>query len=188
MKIRIITFATCIVLAVGGATNAFAQNGSEMKDKKSDKYAKDVESLDSIVDALYDSISGGAGVERDWDRFHNLFVEDARLIPTGKDQASGLLKAFSLSPAGYVERSGPFLVNNGFFEKEIARKTETFGNIVHIFSTYEGRRKESDEKAFLRGINSIQLLNDGKRWWIVTVYWQAESPDNPLPAKYLPAR
>ena len=57
--------------------------------------------------------------------------------------------------------------------------------MTHAFSTYESRRKANDEKPFARGINSIQLLNDGKRWWVVTVYWQAERPDSPIPAQYL---
>lgn len=186
MKRKLITIAICGVLLVLGAGNVLAQNGDKMTDKGSDKYAKDTESVDSIIAALYDSISGGAGVERDWDRFNNLFVEDARLIPVQKNPQTGIHRAVTLTPKGYVERSGKFLVENGFFEKEIARKTIRYGNIVHLFSTYEGRNKESDEKPFLRGINSIQLLNDGKRWWVVTVYWQAESPDNPLPEEFLP--
>jgi hypothetical protein len=72
-----------------------------------------------------------------------------------------------------------------FFEKEVARRTESFGNIAHVFSTYESRRKSDDAKPFARGINSIQLMNDGKRWWIVTVFWQGEGPGNPLPEKHL---
>ncbi|MCO6510442.1 MAG: hypothetical protein J5I65_06580 [Aridibacter famidurans] len=186
MKLRILTCVLCAAALLVAAGESFAQNSTDMKDAKSDAYAKDVESVDSIIAALYDSISGGAGVERDWDRFNNLFVEDARLIPVQKNPQTGILRAVTLTPKGYVERSGKFLVENGFFEKEIARKTIKFGNIVHLFSTYEGRNKESDEKPFLRGINSIQLLNDGKRWWVVTVYWQAESPDNPLPKEFLP--
>jgi hypothetical protein len=56
---------------------------------------------------------------------------------------------------------------------------------VHVFSTYEARQKADDPKPFMRGINSIQLFNDGKRWWVVSILWQSESPDNPLPEKYL---
>jgi hypothetical protein len=145
----------------------------------------DVASADSIIAALYDVISGGPGVARDWTRFRNLFHPDARLIPTGKDSQSGTLSARSFTPDEYIKRSEPFMMKNGFFEKEIARRTLVFGGIVHCFSTYEGRNKESDPKPFLRGINSIQLLNDGKRWWVLTVYWQAETPDNQLPSEFL---
>lgn len=141
--------------------------------------------MDSIIASLYDVISGPAGQKRDWDRFRALFVPGARLIPTSK-QPSGVFATRVLDPDGYIAASGPTLERNGFYEKEVARQVEIFGNIAHVFSTYESRRKPDDAKPFARGINSIQLMNDGGRWWVVTVYWQAESPENPLPSKYLP--
>jgi hypothetical protein len=73
----------------------------------------------------------------------------------------------------------------GFFEKEAARKTEQFGQIAHLFSTYESRHTPADPKPFQRGINSFQLMNDGTRWWIVTIFWEGEDEKNPLPQKYL---
>jgi hypothetical protein len=75
----------------------------------------------------------------------------------------------------------------GFFEREIARRTDCFGNVCQIFSTYESRHAASDPKPFERGVNSIQLVRDGKRWWIASVAWEAERPDNPIPPEYLPA-
>lgn len=85
----------------------------------------------------------------------------------------------------YITGSGPVLEKDGFFETEIGKKTEQFGNIVHVFSTYESKRKADDEKPFMRGINSIQLWNDGKRWWVITIFWQSESSDNRIPEKYI---
>jgi len=144
----------------------------------------DVASVDSIVAALYDVISGPAGKKRDWDRMRSLFIPGARLIPTGKRQ-SGEISSRVLTVEDYINGSSKALEEGGFFEKEIARRTELYGNIAHVFSTYDSRRKAEDPKPFARGINSIQLMNDGKRWWIVTVFWQGEGPDNPLPEKYL---
>ena len=144
----------------------------------------DVSSVDAIMKAVYDVISGDAGKPRDWDRFRTLFHKDARLIPTGKNQQTGVFGATVLSPEDYIKRADPVLVRDGFHEKEIARKSDTYGNIVQAFSTYEARRKKDDEKPFLRGINSFQLLFDGTRWWVMTIYWQAETPDNPIPQKY----
>lgn len=144
----------------------------------------DVASMDSTIAALYDVISGPAGKKRDWNRFRSLFIPGARLIPTGKRQ-TGEIVSTVVDPEGYMTRSSKVLEEQGFFEKEIARRTETFGNIAHVFSTYEARHKPEDKEPLVRGINSIQLMNDGKRWWIVTVFWQAEAPDNPLPKKYL---
>lgn len=148
-------------------------------------YAADVASMDTIVAALYASISGDAGVARDWDRFRHLFHPSARLMPTGTDaQGQGTLRP--LTPQDYVDRAGPGLVRDGFHEQEIARRTDRYGRIAHLFSTYEARRAATDARPFMRGINSIQLFDDGTRWWIVSVYWQAETPDLPLPADYLP--
>ena len=151
------------------------------------KRADDVKSVDAIVAALYDVISGPAGQPRDWDRMKSLFVPGARLIPAVASPDGGAT-ARVLDVDGYIQRSGAVLEKNGFFEREISRKTEAFGNILHLFSTYESRHTASDPQPFARGINSIQLLKDGDRWWIVTVYWDAERPGNPIPAEYLPKK
>lgn len=148
---------------------------------------KDVATMDAIITALYDVISGPAGQKRNWDRFRSLFVPGARLIPTGR-RPTGEAVARVRTPEDYIQGSGPVLERDGFFEKQVSLRVEKFANIAHIFSTYEARRKADEEKPFLRGINSIQLMNDGKRWWIVTVFWQAEDADNPLPAEYLRTR
>ena len=140
--------------------------------------------MDAIVAALYDVISGPAGQKRNWDRFRSLFVPGARLIPTGR-RPTGEIVSRVRTPEEYIQ-GGAQLEQNGFFEKEVSRRVEKFGNIAHIFSTYEARRKAEDEKPFMRGINSIQLMNDGTRWWIVSIYWQAERPDSQIPAEYLP--
>ena len=144
----------------------------------------DVASVDSIVAAVYDVISGPAGKKRDWDRMRSLFLPGARLIPTGPRQSGGYGSRV-VTVEEYIERSSGFLEKEGFFEKEVARVSEQFGQIVHAFSTYESRHAADDAKAFQRGINSMQLMNDGKRWWIVTIFWQGEDEKTPLPEKYL---
>jgi hypothetical protein len=144
----------------------------------------DVASMDAILAALYDVISGPAGKKRDWNRFRSLFIEGGRLIATGK-RPTGETGRRVMTPDDYINASGNLIEENGFFEKEIARRVEVFGTIAHVFSTYESRHKAEDPTPFARGINSIQLMNDGKRWWIVTVFWQGEGPDNPIPEKYL---
>lgn len=145
----------------------------------------DVASLDAIMKAVYQVISGDAGQKRDWDRFRTLFHPQARMIPTGKNPQTNLFGAVALTPEDYIKRAGAFLEKEGFHESEIGRRTEIYGNIALVFSAYEGKHKLTDEKPFLRGINSFQLLNDGKRWWVVTIYWQQETPDNPIPKEFL---
>lgn len=146
----------------------------------------DVESIDAIIAALYDVISGPAGQKRDWQRFHSLFVPGARLIPTGVNQ-QGVVGHRVLTPEGYVTLSGARLEENGFFEREIGRTTERFGNIAHVFSAYDSKRTLQDAQPFARGINSIQLLTDGERWWIVSIFWDSERAGNSIPERYLRA-
>ena len=140
----------------------------------------DVMSVDSILAALYASISTPAGTKLDPDRFRSLFAPDARLIPTGP---RGIR---SLTVEQYIRGSFPVIEQNGFYEREIARTVEQFGGIVQAFSTYESRHSAADPAPFARGINSIQLYNDRQRWYVVTIFWQAESAGNPIPAEYLP--
>ena len=146
----------------------------------------DVSSPDAIIKSVYDVISGPAGQKRDWDRMRSLFVPNARLMPAVPRPGGAGTGVIVLSVDDYIRGAGPQLEQNGFFETEIKRVTETYGAVTHIFSTYESRRLASDEKPFARGINSFQLLKDGDRWWIVTIYWQGENAATPIPAKYLP--
>ena len=148
--------------------------------------ASDTVSAEAIIDALYDVISGPAGQARDWDRFRGLFAIGARLLPAAP-RPDGSAPA-ALSPDDYIQRATETFAKSGFFEQEVARREEAFGTIMHVFSTYESRRAKTDEKPFARGINSIQLMQHGGRWWIVTVMWDQERPDTPLPAKYLERR
>ena len=146
---------------------------------------EDVKSPDASLAALYSVISGDKGVKRDWARAASLFHPDARFIPTSVD-AAGKVQAHSISFEGYVQRAGPTLEGSGFHEIEIARKVERYGNIVQAWSTYEARRTLADPAPFMRGINSIQLLYDGQRYWILTIAWSPETPQTPIPAQYLP--
>src|SRR5882724_11573456 len=148
--------------------------------------ARDVESIDAIIAAAYDVISGPAEQKRDWNRERSLFYPGARLIPTasGPGRNDVNLEPQILDVEGYITRAEPIL-KAGFYETEIARRTEQFGRIAHVWSTYESRHDPSDAKPFMRGINSIQLFNDGTRWWIVSIYWQQEGPEHPVPEKYV---
>jgi hypothetical protein len=145
---------------------------------------EDVATMDAILAALYDVISGPAGKKRDWNRMRSLFIPEGRLMNVGPRKDGGFGYRV-MAVDDYIKASGSYLEENGFFEREASRVVEQFGQIAHVFSTYESRHKAEDAKPFMRGINSIQLMNDGKRWWIVSVYWQHEGPSNPLPEKYL---
>ena len=147
----------------------------------------DTSSIDALVNAAYDVISGPAGTARDWERERSLFWPGARLIPTatvpGRNDVD--LAPLMLDVEGYIERVEPIFAKGGFYETEIARRTEQFGRIAHVWSTYESRHSRDDREPFMRGINSLQLFHDGNRWWIVNIFWQHESAEHPLPERYL---
>ena len=164
------------VILLGSTTALLAQ---DPLDADSD----DIESIDAIIEALYDVISGPAGQERDWSRFRSLFLPEAHLVPSVVTP-DGSIRHVVWSPEEYISRAGAQLEEVGFFESEIGRVTEEFGNVAHAFSTYESRIGEGEDPV-QRGINSIQLFWDGTRWWIVNIAWDQERDDNEIPAKYL---
>ncbi|MDP5081182.1 MAG: hypothetical protein NWP87_00905 [Winogradskyella sp.] len=160
-----------------------AATGVNAQEEKN--YATKVATLDDTIETLYSVISGDKGVERDWELFKYLFHKEAKLIPTRKTE-DGKTSARYMTPADYIDSAGKWLFENGFHEVEIHREIQTFGNITQIFSSYESFRTKDDTQPFMRGINSIQLLNDGVRWWIINIYWMQESEDYPIPQAYLP--
>jgi hypothetical protein len=146
----------------------------------------DVASPGAILAACYDVISGPAGQKRDWDRFRSLFLPGARLVPSGPKKDGGFF-ARVVTPDEYAKFADGYFEKNGFAENEISQKSERFGNIMQIFSTYASRHDAKDPEPFERGINSFQLFYDGTRWWIVTIYWQGETKEAPIPKEFLPA-
>ena len=144
----------------------------------------DVASEEAIITALYDVISGPAGTARNWDRMRSLFHPEARLIPAGRAQ-DGSYRIRVMTLSDWIAGAEPYFAREGFFERELAFRSERFGQIVHRFSTYDSRHAASDTAAFARGINSIQLFNDGRRWWVMNIMWDAERPGLTLPEEYL---
>ena len=156
--------------------------------KPDTSHPEDVESIDAIVTAAYRLISGKAGEPRDWARSRALFAPGARLIPTTRE--AGTRGPVDRPPQlldveMYIERVRPYFEQNGFYETEVARRVDRYDQIAQVFSTYESRHHPNDPEPFMRGINSIQLFNDGKRWWIVNIFWQQEYPEAPIPGEYL---
>jgi len=178
-------FILILLFVFAVSFNTSAQTKEEIKPQAAAANPADVASIDSIIKAVYEVISGEAGKKRDWDRFRTLFHKDARMIPAGKNLTTGIVGARAFTPEEYITSSAPFMEKEGFFEQEIAHTADVYGNIAQVFSTYETLKKADDKKPWMRGINSFQLLNDGMRWWVLTIYWQAETPENLIPAKYL---
>lgn len=147
------------------------------------QYQNDVGSADAIIKALYDVISGPSIKARDWDRFRFLFGKEARMMTAVPHKDSGTIIR-TITPEQYIERNGKRLQEIGFVEKELHRITETHGAVTHMFSTYQSDLTVNGTPQQMRGINSIQLFNDGKRYYIVSVFWDGDSKKT-IDKKYL---
>lgn len=140
----------------------------------------DVNSPDAIIHAAYDVISGPAG-PRDWNRFRSLFLPQARFTEVGKSpDGSTFIVSWGLEE--FIRDAGELFSKDPFYETGIVNVPSGFGGMRQVLSSYESRRALS-AKPFQRGVNSFQVLNDGKRWWIVSIFWDSERPGNPLPSK-----
>ena len=142
----------------------------------------DVKSPQAIIAALSDSISGDAGKPRDWNRFRSLFVPDAGRMVITRVPKSGPTDVTVLSMEEYVARSNSNASPQSFFEIPIAYDVQSFGRMTHVYESY-GLHHTRDDKPYVRGVNSFELLSDGTRFYVLQVYWDTERPDNPLPAK-----
>ena len=148
--------------------------------------AADVRSMDAIMHAYYDVISGPAG-NRDWNRFYSLFVPGGRLIQTDRAAADSTPHTTVMTPEEFAQQLGPYFAKNALYEKEISHSVDTFGAITQRFSTHVIMDTPDDAKPG-RGIASAQLFNDGKRWYLVTVFWDNETPGNTIPSRYLSSK
>ncbi len=150
----------------------------------------DWSSVDAIVTALYASVSHGPEYEPNWARLSALFLPEARIVPPAPAGADVSV----LDPAAFeagIRRSiggrrerGERL---GFTEREIARRERRFGAVCQVFSTYETRWSPHESPPLARGVHSILLVDDGRRWWIAALAWDVEKPDRPIPAELLPS-
>ncbi|MEX0880196.1 MAG: hypothetical protein WEB59_06640 [Thermoanaerobaculia bacterium] len=141
----------------------------------------DAVSIDAIIKAMYESISGKAGEPRQWERDRALYHPKALLIPT-RPLPEGGAAADVFDMDGYIESRTPFFAANDFFEIEIARREFRFGSIAHVLSFYEGRKSPAPDGELLkRGVNSIQLFHDGERWWVLSIAWDNEREGVKLP-------
>lgn len=185
MARRIIAICGTLSLTAALIAPASAQSYSPLTALPGTRQA-DVGTIDSIIPALYATISGGVGQPRQWDRFLTLFHPNAHMIPT----RCGATKCIAqyMTPLEYRQRADSLLLALGFNERELVRRTERFGAIAQAYSSYASFR-HGESAPFSRGINSIQLFWDGTRWWILSITWDDERPNNPLPAELeAPAR
>jgi hypothetical protein len=178
-RTRRITLASLLLLV---SISAIAQERKQIKVETVPPLPEDVATIDGVMKAFYEVISGPAGQPRQWSRDRSLYIPDVRFVSIEK-RRDGTIEAQPISHQEFVDRSDAGLVKNGFYESEIHRETQQFGQIAHVFSTYEMRIKQ-DGPLIGRGINSLELFNDGKRWWVLSVQWDEEREGNKIPQKW----
>ena len=165
-------FRLAFLLMLGAVGSASAQSMTARPE--------DVATLDGIITAFYDVISGPAGQPRQWQRDSTLYIPEVQFVAMHVDKGKPV--AAVMDHGQFVRAYNGAFVDRGFFEHETKRVTKRFGNIVHVFSAYEYRATENGPVQG-RGVNSIQLFWDGTRWWIASATWDDERPDNPIPAE-----
>lgn len=182
---RLALSAATFIAALGPAAPGLAQPGTAptapaaASPVGSQAATADGRSPESLVAALYDVISGPAGHPRDWSRFRALFHSNAKL---------GAVREGALrwgTTEDYIARNGAALLKDGFFERELARRIERYGDVAHVFSTYAAWTRAPEGKPFARGINSIQMARENGQWRVTSLVWMAETSTDPIPAAYL---
>lgn len=144
---------------------------------------EDVSTLEGIVKASYDAISGGVGAPRDWGRDRTLFDPESRSVAVEVDPKTGAITTKAKSEQDFADEADAWMVKNGFTERELAHVIKRYGNVATVLSSYEG--KTAAGKLVSRGVNIFQLYFDGKRWWILSMVWDEERPGNPIPPELL---
>jgi hypothetical protein len=185
-KFLLWSFSIALIAQLAGASSTLAQEPAKPPKVKVEEIAprpEDVSTLDGIIVAYYETITGPAGQPREWARDRTLYIPEIKFISIEMHDGQALAKV--MSHQAYVDDTDAYMVKNGFFEREIHRVTRRFGNIAQVFSTYEARTTR-DGPVISRGINSIELYYDGARWWITAAMWEDERPENPIPKEFLP--
>ena len=146
---------------------------------------EDVSTIDGMIKAYYEIVSGPAGQPRQWDRDATLYIPNVRFVIISED-ATGKATAESMTHQEFVDTSEASIGGKAFYEHEVHRITQRAGNIAHVFSTAE-RSSSPDGKVEGRGIDSLELFWDGKRWWITAAnLWDINTTKHPLPPEFLP--
>lgn len=177
MKGKISKILLCMCLLFSSAL--YGQDAAQ-----SGKYSSDTESIQSVLDAYYDCISGPIAEKRDFDRLRNLFHPQSRLIYSYWDESSSKAGVLVFNDVEeFIERLD-YLDKKGFYEHELSNITHDFSSIVQVFSTYAFRVEDKSIPEG-KGITSYDLFFDGERYWIMSMFWVAENERYKIPAEYL---
>lgn len=178
-------FVYLFILAAAVTAAALGQTPARIEIPTIPVDSKDVASIDSIMKAFYEAISGPAGQPRQWGRDKTLYIPGVQFV--SMSEQGGKIAMRVRDHQQFVDSSNAGLVREGFYETELGRVERRFGNTAHVLSSYEYRTK-LDGPVLGRGVNSLHLVFDGARWWITHAIWDDERPNNPIPADLLPKK
>jgi hypothetical protein len=178
-----ILLASAILGIACGAGRTAAQQNSHIERPVIPARSEDVSTIEGIVKASYEAISGAVGVPRDWGRDRTLFDPQSRSVAVEVDPKTGAVTTKAKSEQNFADEADAWMVKNGFTERELAHIIKRYGNVATVLSSYEG--KIAAGKVVSRGVNIFQLYFDGKRWWILSMVWDEERPGNPIPPDLL---
>ncbi len=149
------------------------------------KFTENTSSIENIVSSIYEVVSGKKGEERNWELMKIIFHPDARLIMNYTNK-EGEHEIYFYSVEDYISTFREGLKQSDLYEKDVKNQIDVFGNMAQVFSTFKSYKSKTDEEPFKKGMASIQLFNDGERWWVLSMYWKNESEDSKIPSEYLP--
>lgn len=174
-SLRRAAIAPMLAIAIAGGGPARAEQPAETMER-TDQAAADRAAVERAVAEVYAVISGPVGQPRDFDHMRTLFTPDARMTAiTARGLAGGTVE-------DYITRSGAMLTESGFTERSLVNRVELYGDLAHVWSSYEGTFANADgSEGSVRGINSFQLVRQDGRWLVQSIFWQAEAPERPLP-------
>lgn len=174
---------SCGILAVGmcGFGVVRAQKRVHVDRPIIEARMEDVSTIEGIVTASYETISGGAGVPRQWGRDRTLFDPNSRSMAVGVNAKTGAVTTHGSTEQEFADEADASMTKDGFTERELKHVIKRFGNVATVLSSYEGTAASG--KVITRGVNIFQLYFDGKRWWILSMVWDEERPGNPIPAE-----
>lgn len=150
-----------------------------------EKYEAKVSSIDSIVTSIYEVVSGKKGEERDWELHRTIFHPEANIISNYVDEQGEYQILFN-DVEGYIDTYSDYFKANDLYEVDVKRKVEVFGNMAHVLSTFESYNTPDETTPYKQGVASIQLYNDGERWWVLSMYYKNETEKDKVPTEYLP--
>ncbi|WP_312923900.1 hypothetical protein [Empedobacter brevis] len=142
-------------------------------------FENDAKTIEALMKASYEVVSGEKGAKRQWERDH--YLHHPKAVYSYFDRKKQEQVTMTLQE--FHKETDEMVFNTAFYENEINREVRVFGNVAHVWSTYE-TRLEKGGKVERRGINSIQLIFENNRWYIISWTFSGETDQNIIPKTF----